>query len=214
MGLNCGGHAECSDHQRDQTHERKESGGLAKALFDQRMRLAVIGDQRVAKNFVQILANGGDLQVRRHAEEISLGGAAACDQQTSAFDGGPRHHHTRTDVEAAGHAVRLIGDFGADAKWLSANADGIADVRIETQQHAVRNRKGIRLQRGLDIHRWIEGYRAVERIDGRVHRFNGNQHRGVAGGRQRHGQRFCIWVRSMPCFARAFISSVCAVVAV
>ncbi len=88
----------------------------------------------------------------RDFEEEALGGAAARDQQAGAREAFARHHDARADVEAAGHAVGLVDDFGADAEWLAADADGVADLRVQAQQHAVGDRDRIGLQSGAQIH--------------------------------------------------------------
>ena len=134
------------------------------------------------------LANSLDRNRRRHFEQEPLRRAAAGDQQTGAFQSCARHHDARAHVEAAGHAIGFVGHFGADPERLAADANRVADVRIETQQYAVGNRDGIGLQGRPKIHRRIEFDRAVERIDRRIDRFDRNQQRRRAIRRRGHRQ--------------------------
>ena len=69
------------DHERDQADQRQKRGRLPQALFDQRMRFAVVGDQCVAENLVQIIAHDAYLQGWRNFEQKTFRRAAACDEQ-------------------------------------------------------------------------------------------------------------------------------------
>ena len=124
----------------------------------------VIGNQPFAKHLAQIVAHtvaigmvGGTLNRNRSAARLPG------DQQAGTLQSCARNHHARTHIETAGHAIRLIRHFGADPERLSADANGVADVRVQPQQDAVGNGHRIRLQGGAEHQRRIEFHRAVER---------------------------------------------------
>ena len=111
------------------------------------MGFAVIGNQRVFENLLQVVAHSFHRDRRGHFEKVTFRRATARDQQACALQCHARHHDTRTYIEAACHAVRLISDLGADPEWLAAHFNGVANFSAEAKQNSVGHRETVRLER-------------------------------------------------------------------
>ena len=149
MRLDRGGHAQRADHQGDQADQRKEGRRLPQPLFDQRMRFAVIGDERlrgrrcaVRSRTVLIGIAGGILNRNRSAARLpAISSPVRSSPSRDIITRGPT---LRLPVIRSGSFV----DLGADAKRLPADANRVADMRVQAQQYAIGHRDGIGLQRG------------------------------------------------------------------
>ena len=129
VGLHRGCHADGADDERDQAHQAEKRGGAAEALGDDGMGLAEVGDQGFGKCFFQAVANHSDARrVGLETKEEPFRGSASRHHETGAVQAGASHHHAWAYVEAAEHAVRLIGHLADDAKGLTAELNSVADL--------------------------------------------------------------------------------------
>src|SRR5947207_8939130 len=131
MRVHGGGDAECANDQRDQAYQAEKCRRAIQTLRDYRMSLPEIGNQRVRKSLLQSLADvldGGRAGCK--PEQITLGGAAADADQSSSIETLAADHHTRSDVQAAGHAVGLGCDHANNVKGLAAEANRVTGPHL------------------------------------------------------------------------------------
>src|SRR5215472_5433783 len=99
------------------------------------MSFRVVGDETFAETVAQRVANRANRKTRRKLKEEAFRRAAAGDEQASSIETCARHHDARADINAASHPVGLRGHFACDAKRLASDTDGIADFRVQAEQH-------------------------------------------------------------------------------
>ncbi len=149
---------------------------------------AMSASGKAALRRVRVCSMSGELGDK--PEQEALGGAAAGQDQTGAFQPVASDHHARTHVEAAQHAIRLVGHLADDAERLPAETNRIAHLQIQSQQHFVGNRDRIRGQGARERSGRRQTNLAIERIFLRIHGLHRHQHGRFRLARGRHGDCF------------------------
>ena len=187
MGLHGHAYAERADDQRHQAYQAEEHGRALQSVLHDWVGLGVVGDQGFVKHALQTAANALDRNGWRRFKQEALRCAAAGNHEAGAVQRGARHEDARADVQTAGHAIGFTGDCADDAKGLSTDTNGIADMSLHTQKEVGGDCDGVAFERVGERLRRIEFHGAIEGIDFRVDGFHGDEDWRRSTGFGEHG---------------------------
>ena len=174
------GDAERTEDECDETDETEEGGGIVDGFGDILATVAIVANEDAVEVFMNVVLEGVEVGAGVQAEEEAAGGAAAVLHESGLFECGARDDDAHAGPEAGGETVRLSRDFASDFELLAANADAIADVHFEADEKFV-GYDGVIIagEQLLQGNIGLEAELAIERVDGRVHGFDGNHLRNA-----------------------------------
>jgi hypothetical protein len=187
--VNCAGHADAAEKQRDQGHEPEKPAqpgqGLVQVLpiVRDRAQHHALGGQPGAIALGQALRVGS----RRQLDEGLVPGPGAEDEQSRLGQVTRRNEHARPQGRARADVARGVHDRSADLEARLAERQRVADACIERgQQRGIDQGPAIVGQVGplggrVRLHHPVEGVAAVDRRDLHEARARARGHVGHGG---------------------------------